>query len=202
MSQTALLERRSVNSFDREKDLSIEKLKEIIDIAANSPSAFNLEPYRIIAVQSEKDQEILYNLTDQQEKIKEAPFNLIIIGDREAYGPQNPAWKELESMAGEEVSKGAMSAAAFLYGSSEERKMKFAESNAGLLAMSIMYAAQNLGVDSHPMSGIDFDGIKEKFDLKESEQVVMVICLGYHDQTKPLYPRRKRKDFNSLVEIR
>jgi putative NAD(P)H nitroreductase len=202
MSQTALLERRSVNNFDREKDLSIEKLKEIIDLAVHAPSAFNLEPYRIIAVQSEEDKESLFNLANQQPKIKEAPYNLIIIGDREAYGPQNPAWKELESMAGEDATKGAMSAAAFLYGSSDERKIKFAESNAGLLAMSIMYSAKILGVDSHPMSGVDFDGIKEKFDLRENEDVVMVISLGYHDQSQPLYPRRSRKKFDSLVEIK
>jgi len=107
-------------------------------------------------------------------------------GDRGAYGPQNPAWKELESLAGEDVTKGAMSAAAFLYGSSEERKIKFAESNAGLLAMSIMYSAKTFGVDSHPMSGVDFDGIKDKFNLRENEDVVMVIGLGYNDQSHPL----------------
>lgn len=51
------------------------------------------------AVQSEEDKEILFDLANQQPKIKEAPYNLIIIGDRGAYGPQNPAWRELESMA-------------------------------------------------------------------------------------------------------
>jgi hypothetical protein len=30
----------------------------------------------------------------------------------------------------------------------------------------------------------------------------MVIGLGYHDQSQPLYPRRSRKKFDSLVEIR
>ncbi len=30
----------------------------------------------------------------------------------------------------------------------------------------------------------------------------MIVCLGYHDKSKPLYPRRKRKDFSSLVELK
>lgn len=202
MNKAIFEERRSVNNFDVKKGLSPEKLEEIINLAVNAPSAFNLEPWRIIAVQSEGEKEKLFNLANQQPKVKDAPYNLIIIGDRDAYGLQNPAWKELESMAGEDVTKGAMSAAAFLYGSSEERKIKFAESNAGLLAMSIMYSAKTLGVDSHPMSGIDFDGIKKEFNLKENEDVVMVIGLGYHDISKPLYPRRSRKKFKSIVEVR
>lgn len=202
MSKAIFEERRSVNSFDTEKKLSLEKLKEIINQAVHAPSAFNLEPWRVIAVHSDEDKETLFNLSNQQPKVKEATYNLIIIGDREAYGDDNPAWKELKDMAGEEMTNGAKSAAAFLYGSSEERKIKFAESNAGLLAMSIMYSAQSLGVDSHPMSGIDFNGIKEKFSLKDSEDVVMVIGLGYRDESKALYPRRKRKGFESLVELR
>lgn len=87
-----------------------------------------------------------------------------------------------------------------LYGTSEERRIKFAESNTGLLAMSIMHAAQHYNVDSHPMSGIDFAGIKAEFGLKEPEEVVMLIALGYFDTAKTLYPRRKRLGYSEIVE--
>ena len=100
-----------------------------------------------------------------------------------------------------EIVAGAKQAAAFLYGSSEERKIKFAESNAGLLAMSIMIAAKDKGVDSHPLSGIDFDGIHKEFGLKESESVVMLISLGYFDSSKQLYPRRPRRLFEDITTI-
>lgn len=202
MNNTIFEERRSVNNFDVNKELSLDKFKEIIRLAGNAPSAFNLEPWRIIAVHSHEQKEILFNLGNKQPKLLEARYDLIIVGDREAYGPENPAWAELESMAGKDATKGAMGAAAFLYGSTEERKIKFAESNAGLLGMSIMYAAKSLDVDSHPLSGIDFQGIKETFKLKESEEAVMVIALGYHDDTNPLYPRRNRKSYEDLVEFK
>jgi nitroreductase len=97
--------------------------------------------------------------------------------------------------------EGAKQAAAFLYGSSEERSLKFAESNAGLLAMSIMIAAKELGVDSHPMSGIDFDGIHKAFNLQPDETVVMTIALGYVDQSKTLYPKRPRRGFNDITTV-
>lgn len=202
MNDSIFTERRSVNSFDPARPLDRGKLKQIIDLAVHAPSAFNLEPWRVIAVQDGETKEKLMALSNGQPKIAEAPFTLIIIGDREAYGEHNPAWKELEGMVGAEYTGTAKGAAAYLYGSSEERKIKFAESNAGLLAMSIMYAAQRHGVDSHPMSGIDFEGIKKEFSLKESEEVVMLISLGHRDESKTLYPRRSRKGFEDLVELR
>ena len=87
-----------------------------------------------------------------------------------------------------------------LYGTSEENKLKFAESNAGLLAMSIMYAAKTLGVDSHAMSGMDFEGVRKEFGLEENKTVVMLICLGHLDESKTLYPRAYRRGYDEIVK--
>ena len=48
---------------------------------------------------------------------------------------------------------------------------------------------------------VDFDGLHEKFELKKSENVVMLICLGNYDTTKELYPRRTRRLFNEIASI-
>lgn len=196
-------ERRSVNHFDNSKNLDESLLRKIVDLAVLAPSAFNLQPWRLIAVISDDGKQKLYELSSQQPKILDAPVTLIIVGNKEAYSDSNPVWEEmLESVGGnEEMVKGAKKAAAFLYGSSDERKLKFAESNAGLLAMSIMIAAKEYGVDSHPMSGIGFDEIAASFGLKEEETVVMTIPLGYYDESQPLYPRRHRLGFDAITTI-
>ncbi len=194
-------ERRSVNFFNPEKEVSMETLKEIIDLAGFTPSAFNLQPWRVIAVTSDEHKEVLFQNANGQPKIKEAPITLIVVGDREGYSTENSVWKELKTIAVDEQTQNAINAAGFLYGSSEERKIKFAESNAGLYAMSIMLAAKELGVDSHPMSGVDFDGIKKAFNLKESESVVMLIGLGHFDESKALYPRRQRRSLEEVLEV-
>lgn len=192
-------ERRAVNNFDSTKPLADGLLKDIIDLAVMAPSAFNLQPWRIIAVTSPEMKAKLHPVAFGQPKILDAPATLILIGDREGYGADNSVWDELKGMVGEEGANGAMGMAAQLYGSSEERKIKFAESNTGLLGMSIMMAAQAQGVDSHPMSGMDFQGIKEAFGLSDSEEVVMLISLGYKDESKILYPRRMRKGYDEIV---
>jgi nitroreductase len=196
-------ERRSVSFFNKNKDISDNTLKEIINLAVLAPSAFNLQPWRIIVVKTDESKKKLFDLSNKQDKVLEAPATLIIIGNKEGYSDANPVWAEmLTTLQGNKAAvDGAKQAAAFLYGSTDERKLKFAESNAGLLGMSIMYAAKALGVDSHPMSGIDFDGIHKAFNLAPAENVVMTIGLGYFDETKELYPRRLRREFDEIASI-
>lgn len=202
-TKTLYNERRSVGSFDSSKEISNTLLKEIVDMAVLAPSAFNLQPWRIIAVTSEPAKQKLFELSNKQDKVLEAPVVLILIGNKDGFADSNPVWDEmLESVAGNtEIVNGAKGAAAFLYGTSEERKLKFAESNTGLLAMSLMIAAKEYGVDSHPMTGIDFEGIHKEFGLNQSESVVMTIALGYANPNKPTYPRRPRRGFNQITTI-
>lgn len=204
MDTVALLnERRSVNHFDSNKQIEDSLLKKIVDLAVMAPSAFNLQPWRIIAVKSVEAKKKLRALSNDQEKVTEASVAMVIIGNREGYSDSNPVWAEmLQSVGGNsDMVNGAKQAAAWLYGTSEERKIKFAESNAGLLAMSLMVSAQEHGVDSHAMSGIDFDGIHREFGLAAGESVVMLVCLGYFDKSKKLYPRRPRRSFDEMTTI-
>lgn len=202
-TKTLLNERRSVNFFDSSKKIALPKLEEIINLAVQAPSAFNLQPWRILAVESEEAKQKLRALSNNQEKVTDASVTLVIIGNKAGYDDSNPVWEEmLQSVGGNvEMVRGAKQAAAWLYGTSDERKVKFAESNAGLLAMSLMIAAQELGVDSHAMSGIDFEGIHSEFGLAPDESVVMLVCLGYFDTSRQLYPRRPRRLFNEIATV-
>ncbi|HEX9063311.1 MAG TPA: nitroreductase family protein [Clostridia bacterium] len=192
-------ERRSINFFNKEKKLEDGLLEKIIDTAATAPSAFNLQPWSVIVVKSEEGKKKLFENGNKQPKFLEAPVTLIITGDRAGYSKDNPMWAEFEKLAGRERTEGAQQFAEFLYGSTPERKIKFAESNAGLLSMSIMYAAKYYGVDSHPASGVDFEGLKKAFDIEGENEVVMLICLGYFDETKTLYPRQKRLGYKEIA---
>ena len=202
-TKALFLERRSVNFFDANKVLKEETLKEIIDLAVLAPSAFNLQPWRIIAVKSPEAKQKLFDLSNQQPKVLDAPVTLILVGNKEGYADSNPVWAEMFTSVGgnQAMVDGAKQAAAFLYGSSDDRKVKFAASNVGLLAMSLMLAAKEYGVDSHPMSGLDYDGIHKAFDLNEGEFVVMTLGLGYYDASKDLYPRRPRLQFEQITKV-
>lgn len=196
-------QRRSVNYFDASKRVEMETIEKIINQAVLAPSAFNLQPWRIVLVQSEASKQKLFALANNQPKVLEASVNMLIIGNKKGWSASNPVWEEmLQSVGGnKDIVSGAQQAAAYLYGSSPDRELKFAESNAGLLAMSLMLSASDHGVDSHPMSGLDFDGIHKEFGLSDDETIVMSIAFGYYDQQKDLYPRRPRRQFSQIVSV-
>lgn len=192
--------RRAINFFDTNKGVEDGLLKDIINIAVLAPSAFNLQPWEIIAVKSKEGKERLHKFAAQP-KILEAPVTLIIVGNKTGYDESNTTWQDMLKLLGGDKAKlaGTQGMAAGLYGTSDENKLKFAESNAGLLAMSIMYAAKSLGVDSHPMSGMDFEGVRKEFGLEENKTVVMLISLGHLDESKTLYPRAYRRGYDEIV---
>lgn len=198
--KTILEERRSVNFFDPERPLSPQTLKDIINLAVLAPSAFNLQPWRILVAKTPEAKQRVFNNAMHQPKVLEAPVTLAIIGDRKGFSPDNPSWTQLANLLqDDEKVKGLQGFAHKLYGTSAESGVKFAESNAALLAMSIMIAAKHYGVDSHAMSGVDFDGFKKEFALADHEDVVMLITLGYFDQSKTLYPRSSRRQYDEIA---
>ena len=193
--------RRSVKYFDKDKDVDLDTIKKIINLASYSPSAFNLQPWNIIAVRSKEAKEKLYELTGKQGKILKASTTLIMIGDRTGYEEYNPEWENVEEKLGNEKKEKILQANRELYGETEEKQIKFGELNTGLLAMSIMYSASYYGVDSHPVGGVDAKGIKKDFNIEGNKHVVMLICLGHFNKEKKLSPRKPRKSFDSIVKI-
>jgi len=200
MERNIFEERRSVKFFDKSRKIDEELFRKIIDTAVLAPSAYNLQPWRIIAVESEEAKQRLYNAAMKQDKVLEAPIVLIVVADYEGWSESNPMWEHIAKTANEKRLAGAMRATKRLYGADEKRQIKYAESNTGLLAMSIMLAAKYYGVDSHPMSGMHAEQVKEEFALKPSESACMLICLGYFDQSAELAPRAKRRGFDEIVE--
>ncbi|MEI7596873.1 MAG: nitroreductase family protein [Bacteroidota bacterium] len=80
-TKVLLNERRSVNFFDKTKVISEKTLIDIINLAVTAPSAFNLQPWRIIVVKSDESKNKLFNLANKQDKVIEASVNLLIIGN-------------------------------------------------------------------------------------------------------------------------
>ena len=69
--------RRSINFFNPDKDVSENLLREMVEIAANTPSSFNLQPWNLMALRNVEEKEKLKSLAWDQPKVTEAPVVLI-----------------------------------------------------------------------------------------------------------------------------
>ncbi|MBI5589087.1 MAG: nitroreductase family protein [Deltaproteobacteria bacterium] len=200
-----MYQRRAVNFFDPEQPVSEALLRELIETASNAPSSFNLQPWNLIVLKDAESKERLKKLAWNQPKVGEAPVVLIVLADRNG-------WKEghavVERNFQELVRAGAMTedkrewflgACGGLYGASEERQQAFACKNAGFFAMSLMLAAKNLGLDTHPMDGFDLEGVRNAFHIPDNFWIPLLLAVGYFNKDKELVLPKWRKSHADIV---
>lgn len=197
--------RRSVNFFDPEKPVSDELLQKMVETAANSPSSFNLQPWNLMVLKDKESKEKLMKLAWNQPKVAQAPVVLIVLADRDGWKESHPT---LERNFQEMVKAGSMTtdqrswflgATKSLYGDNEERRQAFANKNTGFFAMSLMLAAKDLGIDTHPMDGFDLEAVRKSFNIPDNYWIPLLIAVGYFQKGKELLPPKWRKTFDEIV---
>ena len=65
--------RRSVNFFDPDRDVSQDLVRQMVEMAAASPSSFNLQPWNLIVLRDKDEKKRLKSLAWDQPKVVEAP---------------------------------------------------------------------------------------------------------------------------------
>lgn len=193
-----LEQRRATRYFDKTREIEKEKLEAIMNHALLSPSGFNLQPWRFLALQSEKQKERLFECAFKQEKIKEASVVLVCCGDLDCH-------REVEKISSDMVKKNYMPPEAEIgfikmvknFYKNPERARDSIFRDVMLASMVIMMAAMEAEVDSAPMSGFDAKKLKKEFDLPENMVPVLLIALGY--ARKPNPKRGVRKDLSEVL---
>jgi nitroreductase len=200
-----ITKRRAVNFFDRQKPVPDYLIREIVEMAAQAPSSFNLQPWSLIILKTPEEKMRLRKLAWDQPKVSEAPVVFIVLADRNGWKKGHPF---MEKNFREMVKAGSIKderydwfihACEGLYGTSPEKEQAFACKNAGFFAMALMFAAKHLGLDTHPMDGFDHDAVHKEFQIPESYWIPLLMAVGYFDGTKTLLPPKWRKTYDEIV---
>lgn len=199
----AIKNRRSINFFDPQRQISDEMIDELLKTASLAPSSFNLQPWEVIVVKSPERKKALRGLAFNQAKVEEASFVVIVIADPHAIED----W--IDRVLDDKVSGGYIQAEAResirampfkLYGEADsETRRIFAVKNASLFAMNLMIVAQGMGIESHPMDGIDAEAIKKEFKIASHKLIPMIIAFGYLKPETKLLARSFRKSLKDFV---
>ena len=196
--------RRAASFFNPAKPVPKETLKRLVEMAAQTPSSFNFQPWSLMVLTDSDHKERLRKLAMDQPKITDAPVVLMVLGDRDAWKKGSKPFETnfahmVESGMPKEQHSWLADTAAKLYGNSEAAQQAFACKNAGFFAMSLMYAAKSLGLESHPMDGFDHDAVKQEFKIPDNYWIPVLVAVGYFDRSKE-YPKPKwRKSYEDIV---
>lgn len=198
--QEILNKRRAINFFDPDREVDEATLKTLLESAGNAPSSFNLQPWKVIIFRDKDKRAALQKLAFNQPKITQCSAVLVILADRAGWQEGNKTFETLFSKTMQAKQREwFVSTASNMYGSTEEVSQAFANKNAALFAMSLMYAASDMGLHTHPMDGFDHEGIRQEFDIAANYWIPMLIAVGYAASDLKLTPKAWRQSYDEIV---
>jgi nitroreductase len=176
----AIEQRISANMFDPTKSLTTAQIEELIRLATCAPTAFNFQNWRFIAVQSKEAKERLKAVAYGQQKIVDAAVTFIVCGKLEAHKGLAHALKP--SIASGLLEQSMADAWVHMAHDGHEnnpiRQRDEAIRSASMGAMTLMLAAQGMGLVSGPMIGFDPVGVAKEFQLTANDIPAMLVAVG------------------------
>lgn len=194
-------QRISANKFDPDFELDDATIRELISFAIEAPSAYNLQNWRFIAVQSPVRKRALMAHAFDQEKVVDAAVTFIVCGELEPQRGARAAMKLFHDdghIDADFLEEWVDEATATYQGDSATQRDEAIRS-ASLAAMNLMIAAQAMGLASGPMIGFDPESVSTEFNLSATEIPVMLIAVGRAAPGN--WPRKRRRPVDQVLAI-
>ncbi len=196
-----LLENRSTTGrFQPHRPLPDGVIENLIHLATRAPSAFNLQNWRFIAVESEEAKSRLQAVAYGQQQVKDASVTFIVIGQTEAYphlfARLQPAVDAGQLPAG--VQRGWSDMATGAHENNLQLQRDEAFRSASLAAMVLMLAANETGYASGALSGFDPAAVSAAFGLSPHDVPVLLVTVGYPAEGN--WPQKPRRPVREVLE--
>ena len=185
--------RISANNFDTSHVMTEAEISDLVAVAGQAPTSFNQQNWRAIAVTSAEGKAKLMGLAWGQAKVGAAAVSFIMVGKSTGY-------KDLPALFASTVAAGHMTQDALdgmvgmangMYATNPVLQRDEAVRSASLAGMTLMLAAQDMGLVTGPMIGFDPAGVAAAFGLSADEVPAMVIACG--KAAPGNWPRKARR---------
>ena len=189
----AIKERRAVKSYDSSYKVSPEQESQLLELAMQAPSSFNIQHWRLVKVSDPELRKQIRQLSFDQSQVTDASLLYILTADLMAW-KKNPEryWKN----APVEAQKVLVPWIAPFYDGKPQLQRDEAMRSVGFFAQTLMIAAKALGLDSCPMIGFEIEKVAELINLPDDHAIGMMIVVG-----KALQPAWPKPGFLGLNEI-
>lgn len=170
----AIYNRRAVKQFDPNYAISKEDEDKLLELAAQTPSSFNIQHWRLVKVSDRAMRQKIFEYS-QQQQVLDASLLYVVTTDIKA-------WQKSPHRYWENAPKEAQD---FLvpwigkfYEGKEQLQRDEAMRSVGMIAQTIMLAAKAMGLDSCPMIGFDIDAVAKLINLPSDHAIGMIIVVG------------------------
>jgi len=172
---TAIKERRSVKHYDPSFVMPEADKQELLELALQSPTSFNIQNWRFVVVEDAAQKQKLREAAWDQAQVTEASLTLLLCADVKAWD-KDPAryWKN----APQEAQDILVPMVKPFYEDRAWQQRDEAMRSVGIVAQTLMLAAKAKGYDSCPMIGFDPDKAAEIISLPEDHVIGMMLVIG------------------------
>ena len=171
----AIESRRSVKAYDPDHRMSEDEIEKLIAGAMLSPTAFNIQNWRFVLVRNPELRKQIRAVAWDQAQVTDASLLLIMCADLKAWEKQpGRYWKN----AAQPIQDFMVPAIDQYYRGKEEVQRDEAMRSCGIAAMNLMLHAKEMGYDSCPMDGFDFDAVGKLINLPQDHAVAMFVAIG------------------------
>ncbi|MBX2809288.1 MAG: nitroreductase family protein [Cellvibrionaceae bacterium] len=182
--------RQSTKLFDDSAEMPANDFEEILLAASMSPSAFNIQHWRIVRVKDKKIRMRLSTIAWSQPQIMQASEVLLVCADLKAWQKQMLFCHSTNN----EDKKNFSKILEKIYSENTLLQRDEAMRSACLFSMTLMIKAESLGYQTCPMSGFDYRQAKVLLALDDNVEPCMIIALGKekmrHNHVKRQYKYR------------
>ena len=180
----AVCARRAIKWYDPEHKMPEETFRKLMDHAIRTPTAFNIQNWRFIRVTDPEQRRAIRAVAWDQAQVTDASELLVLCFDNKAWSRQPERyWRN----APQEVQDFLLPALADYYSDKPRVERDEGMRSCGLAGMAIMLAARELGYDTCPMDGFDYDAVGRIIGLPEDHAIAFMIAIG--KGTKAPWPK-------------
>ncbi|ADI29516.1 nitroreductase family protein [Methylotenera versatilis] len=191
---TAIETRRSVKSFDPHHKMTQAEIDQLMSLAMLSPTAFNIQNWRFVLVTDAVLRHQIRSVSWNQAQVEEASLLIVLTADLKAWEKQPERyWKNAPKAASDIL----VPMIGHYYANNEQLQRDEGMRSCGMAAMTIMLAAKEMGYDTCPMDGFDFDAVGKLLNLPADHTPAMFVVVG--KALKEAQPRSGQLAMNEVV---
>ncbi|MGV0999759.1 MAG: nitroreductase family protein [Fluviibacter sp.] len=180
----AIRQRRAVKHFDPNHRLTEDEVQLLLDVAAQSPSSFNIQHWRIVNVTDPALRAQLREAAFDQAQVTDASILFVVCTDIKAWEKDPKRYwvhapKEAQDILVPWINP--------FYSGKEQLQRDEAMRSVGLILQTLMIGAKGMGYDSCPMIGFDIEKVGELVNLPKDYAVGAMLVIG--KGIKPAWPK-------------
>jgi nitroreductase len=171
----AIVKRRSIKAFDPHHRMTEQEISMLMSLAMLSPTAFNIQNWRFVVITDPVLRQQIRAVSWNQAQVEEASLLIVLTADLKSWEKQPERyWKN----APKPVQDYLVPAIGNYYKDHEQVQRDEGMRSCGMAAMTIMLAAKEMGYDTCPMDGFDFDAVGKLLNLPADHTPAMFVVVG------------------------